>query len=508
MTLYESRDTTLRGAYWQYISSISLVLIGGLFYIFLIHFYTTQIVGVFSLLSAITYLFSTIFTLGLLPGIQHFISYHLGRGEDGTIKLLFRKFSIIGLTLSLLGFVTLWFLSPVLSTLFFHTHAYLSYLRLIDVQLFPMIFLTFLLSILLGLQSFRLNGILSLANNIIGYGLIIPLLLLNADPIRIIYAWIIGYYVTTLLGLMLIHTRMKKYRSKGSDNVQLRPILTYSVPMLISGLIGYGAIYVDRFIVSFLLNLSELGIYNFSLLIVNALGLLIGPFGTILFSRLSEFYGRNNMESFRLYSLKVSEILTAVYVPVTLIVASLSPSILLFLANTSYLSGEGPIMIILITSSLTVSANVFAVTIQAIRKTRLFILSSSIALLANFALSLLLIPHYGLNGAAVGYASPGIANFLVIYYFSRKYGTFAFEFKTMLKIYGSGFVMFLLMLLVQDRLGYSILKLFTYIVTGFAVYFFLIRVTGAFSESDIDLFLTMIPQNYARAKKFFKSLFV
>jgi len=95
MTLYEGRDTTIRGAYWQHLSPLTLVVVGGLFYIFIIHFYNTEIVGVFSLLSAIAFLFSTVFSLGLQQEVQHFISYHLGRG-DGMIRALVRKFTAVG----------------------------------------------------------------------------------------------------------------------------------------------------------------------------------------------------------------------------------------------------------------------------------------------------------------------------------------------------------------------------------------------------------------------------
>jgi len=160
MTLYEGRDTTIRAAYWQYLSCLTLV--GGLFYIFIIHSYSTEIVGVFSLLNAIAFLFNTVFSLGLQQGMQHFISYHLGRGEDGMIRALVRKFTAVGFLLSLGAFATLWVLSPAFALLFFHSHAYLNYLRLMDVAIFSMIINSILLYMLLGLQSFRLNGMLNI----------------------------------------------------------------------------------------------------------------------------------------------------------------------------------------------------------------------------------------------------------------------------------------------------------------------------------------------------------
>jgi len=63
--------------------------------------------------------------------------------------------------------------------------------------------------------------------------------------------------------------------------------------------------------------------------------------------------------------------------------------------------------IIFTVSSLIVSVNIFAVTLQAIRKTRIFIASSSLGLLSNVILSVIRIPRIGIDGAAIGYASKG-----------------------------------------------------------------------------------------------------
>ncbi|MGC8582056.1 MAG: hypothetical protein ACP5MW_06950, partial [Thermoplasmata archaeon] len=71
-------DSISKGATYQYISTIVVLFEGFLFYIFIVHFFSTEIVGAIALLSAILALFSIIFSLGLGTGVQHFISYYLG----------------------------------------------------------------------------------------------------------------------------------------------------------------------------------------------------------------------------------------------------------------------------------------------------------------------------------------------------------------------------------------------------------------------------------------------
>jgi len=78
------------------------------------------------------------------------------------IRALIRKFTAVGFLLSLGAFATLLVLSPAFALLFFHSYAYLDYLRLMDVEIFSMIINNILLYMLLGLQSFRLNGMLNI----------------------------------------------------------------------------------------------------------------------------------------------------------------------------------------------------------------------------------------------------------------------------------------------------------------------------------------------------------
>jgi len=509
MSLYEGRDVAFTGLVWQYLSSIVGLLAALLYYIYIIRLFSTEIIGVFSLLSALLLLFSNIFSLGLGTGLQHFISFHMGKHDEGKIRTMIREFMLLGIVLSLSAFFSLWLLSPVFLNLFFHTYAFMGYLKLLDIELAAGIFNGFILSILAGLQKFKLSAEIGIINAVVAYGLVVPFLLLNFNPIMILLAWITAYYLTTSILVSVSYRIFKGLPAGAAEKVNIRPVIIYSLPILISSLIGYGSTYVDRFIVSFFINLSDLGVYNFSLLIIASFTILTSPIQVVLLSKLSELYGKGEMGNFKMYSAKAINILTASYVPTALIAAAISPSIILFLTGKQqYLQGVVPIVIILVVSSLAISRTIMAIGLRAVRVTKIFIVTTSAGLIANFALSAWLIPFYGIEGAAVGYSSTLFVSFPIVYHYARKYDTFYFEKVKLLKIFISSFFVFFLLLFIQDRLGYSIVRLFIYVVVGFAVYLFLIRVLNVFSEEDIDLFLSLLPSGLNRLKRFIRSLFV
>ncbi|MGC8693536.1 MAG: polysaccharide biosynthesis C-terminal domain-containing protein [Thermoplasmata archaeon] len=508
MDLSAGTDRISTGVTYQYISTIVVLFEGFLFYLFLVHFFSTEIVGAIALLSAIMALFSIIFSLGLGTGVQHFISYYLGKKDPDAVRQIVKKMSLISVLIGMLAFTVTWVTAPEFAILFFHSYKYTIFVQLLSIVLIAQVINSVIYSMLLGLQNFKANAIRSIISSTLAYGSIIPLLLVYYNPLMILIGWNIGYFAGTILTFIFLAGKMKGLNAKQIERVQLKPIFYYSIPIFISSIIGYGATYIDRFTVSYFLSLSEMGIYNFSLLIVSALSSIINPFPYILLPKLSEYYGKKEYDTMKLLGSKAIEVMMAVYLPLALLVAAISPSILLFIANKAYLPGYVPIIIILVTNSIFISSNVLSVTLQAIRKTRIFLLSSSLALLSNLILSIILIPRYGIDGAGIAFSSIFIMGFAVVFYYAKKYDTVTFEKLKLAKIFLSGFLMFGIMFLVQQHFGYSILRLIAYIIVGLAIYMVLIRTTKTFKDADLDLFLTLLSDKYIRLKRLIRKILV
>ncbi|MDA8055099.1 MAG: polysaccharide biosynthesis C-terminal domain-containing protein [Thermoplasmatales archaeon] len=200
--------------------------------------------------------------------------------------------------------------------------------------------------------------------------------------------------------------------------------------------------------------------------------------------------------------------MSTIYVPVAMLVAALSPSILLFLSSRTYLPASIPVSIVLVVSSLFVSGNILSVSLQGIRKTRIFLITSSVALSSNFIISILLIPRYQMIGASIGYSSISVVSFFIVYYYARKFEILKFEVAKITKIYASGFVMFFVIVELQSMFSYSPLKLLGYIVLGFAIYSGMIKILRTFSRQDLDFIMLLIPYWLKRVRVLISVLFL
>ncbi|MFG1445708.1 MAG: oligosaccharide flippase family protein [Thermoplasmatales archaeon] len=503
----EIKEEISGGIFFQYVNSIALVLAGFIFYIYIIHFYSSELVGTVALLLAIASLMNIFFSLGLGYGLQHYISYHMGRQEYGKVREIIAKFLLTGLSLGILSLLALYLTSPIFAMLFFHTFKFILLMKYLGIDLLFMVFSTFLSSILIGLQNFKSQALWNIVGIFITYSLPVVLLAAFNNSIFIVLGWAAGYAFSSIAYLLIIMGRVK-HMAGNVGGAKIGPIFSYAIPLFLASLIGYGASYVDRFVVSYLLNLSLLGIYNFALLISSAIGFIVGPFATILLPKLSEMYGLNKKDEIRNYVAKGIELLSTVYVPVAMLVAALSSSILLFLSSSTYLPASAPVMIVLVVSSLFVSGNILSVSLQGIRKTRIFLITSSLALLSNFIISILLIPRYQMIGASIGYSSITVVSFFIMYYYARKFEILKFEIAKIAKIYASGFVMFFIIFELQNILRYSPLKLLGYIVLGFAIYSGMIKVMRTFSREDLDFLMLLIPWWLQKVRGIISALFL
>lgn len=487
-------------AIFQYTGTGVQLFSGSLFYIIVTHLFSTSAVGAIALFVAIVSLFNSIFSFGLGTASQHFISYDLGIGNFASARRTIYKIIGYGTTLSTAGFITLLVLAPVISVVFLHSESYTFLVRLLSVVLFGNVMFGILNGTLLGTQNFKLSALINIAIWTAYYfGTVLMASFLRSLD-TVVMGWSIGIFIGVAIEFFAVLGSIRKFHGIGRP-VSAPYLFAYSFPILLSGLISFGASSADRFIVSGMLNLSSLGVYNFALLISNSIAFLSIPFTNILMPKFSEFYGKGNKSQIAPYVRVSATLLSSLYVPAALGVAALAPMILHFLAGSQYEPGSTAIRIIMFSAALFVSQSILAQAIASVRLTRIFLYSSILSFASNLVLSLLLIPRYGLAGAALGYSSVFATVFLILWHFSKVYGVASLNLVSLAKVWISALTMFLVLVFLEHIIGVSLHLLPVYIGLGILIYLSLSKFLSIFSRNERELVLSLFPQNLVRIKK-------
>ena len=479
-------------ALFQYAGSGVQFFSGLVFYIIAVRLFNTSNIGAIALFVAIVGLFNIIFSFGLNVASQHFTSYNIGKGDYASVKRTVHRILGYGFALSIAGLITLQLLAGEISVLFLHSANYTVLVRILGIVLFGNILFGILNGTILGIQLFRLSALVSMVIWVTYYfgALILAVYLRSVETI--VFGWIVGIFLGVAIELVVVLSSINKYLGIGTPPSNSY-LFRYSFPILLSGIISYGAAYADRFVVSGLLTLSALGVYNFALLIASAISFLAFPFNNILMPKFSEFFGRN--ERFRIAS--ASEVSTTLlsyfYVPSALGIAALAPIILNLLGGPDYIAGAMPLRLIMFMTALFITQNILIQAIASIRKTRLLLYSSGVALAGNIAFSVVLIPSYGLIGAALGYSSVFALTFGMMYYFARKESVASMDLIGISKIWVSAILMFIIVDYLSDFIGLKTLYLPGYIAFGALIYMVLARAMGIFRRENKELILSLFP---------------
>lgn len=492
-------------AIFQYTGTGAQFLFGTLFYFVLVRLFSEQVVGTIVIFVAISGLFNIAFSLGLGAAAKHFISFYIGKNDYASAKRIIYRLIGFGFLGSLTGLVCLVMSAPLLSETFFHSTFEVSYIRLLGAVVIGNIMFSVLNGTILGLQRFRTGALVSIINWSFYYLLAIILGFLLRSLDMIVLGWSFGILVGVCMELYVVLSYVKKYPNLGHDTPAIE-VLHFSLPVLFSSIITYGASYADRFIVAGLLNLENVAVYNFALIAAYAVTILVIPINNILLPKLSEYYSQGNRDLVAKRSDSTITILSAFYVPFALGVAVLSGSILRVFAGSAYASGAIPLTIILLASAAFVSTNILSQEIAAIRKTRAFLYSSSIALTLNIVLSFVLVPRFGLLGAAVGYSSVYVGTFLTLRHFTKKWSIFSINRRAIAKIWFASVIMALCVYFLQFLLGSNTSFLFIFAILGSVIYLSIFRTMSIFSAEEKEYVVSVIPANYKKMRSLVMTL--
>ena len=487
-------------AIFQYTGSGVQLFSGTIFYVVIARIFLPAEIGAITLFAALIGLLSILFTFGLNAAVQHFTSYNMGMGSLTSVKITIYKFIAYGFILSFVGLITLVLLGPIISHVFFHSTSYRRLVRLLSVVLFGNILYGILNGALLGLQKFKLSAIINISIWITYYFLPIIFALYSHSIQYIIFGWIIGISLGVVIELFTVLVLLRRFDGEG-EPTQRHLIFRYSFPILLSGLISYGAASADRFVVSGLLSLSSLGIYNFALLVATSISFLVAPFNNILMPKFSEMFGSGQQGEIRSTVEISSTLLSSFYTPSALGIAALAPLILKLLGGDIYVEGAQALMVIMFSSAVFVIQNILIQAMAAIRRTRILIYSSFIALITNILVSILLIPEYGILGASIGFSSVYAATFFTVYFFAWKTNLLSFDNSSLLKVWISSIFMFLIVYFVAKGSGFSIELLPVYVALGAALYFGLARLLRVFKNESKQKVLSLFPAQYSKLIK-------
>ncbi len=364
--------------------------------------------GVFSLGFVIVSIVAILGTLGFEQGLTRSIAFARGENDYDRVRAIIPVSIQLGLVASTILGVILYCASDILATQVFNDGTLGFPLRILA---FAVPFYTLMnvhASIFRGFddvkpkvffQEFMRNALFIL--------LLLPVLLLDLSFNAVFYAFSGSLAVTTVL--LIVYTLKRfpfsvKLRSDVRPQLVAKELLLFSLPLVAVAMLQLIIVWIDTLMLGSMRTSVEVGLYNAAHPLTRFVSIFLVAIIQIYMPIASGLYGQGNLPQMRQNYSILTKWISFFSIPVSLILILFPETILTFLFGKSYVDAADALRILTLGFTISNLAGPNLSTLIAMGKVK-FVMWISLAIaILNIVLNFVLIPHLGIEGAAIASA--------------------------------------------------------------------------------------------------------
>lgn len=430
-------------------------------------------------------------TIELIPNVVLLgLPYTMVRflaAEKNKLKIQegFYSIAFVILFVSILVSILLYCFSNSLSNLLFNGNIQIA------ITLPILIFFSCLVLLLLNFfRTFQMMKVYSIFSFIQAYLALIFIYILLFSGYGLLGA-VLGLLITKILILLLMFAIIVKRIGFQIPKFQnLREFLSFGLPTVPGNLSYWIVNSSDRYVIGLLMGIVFVAYYSPSYVLGNIIMMLISPLALLLPASLSENYDNKNVKEVKTilkYSLKY---FLALGIPSVFGLSMLSKNILLIL-TTSEIATNGYFVTPYVALGV-LFYGMYAIISHILvleKKTKITGTIWIICAILNLVLNIILIPYFGILGAAFGTLISYLIAFILTVYYSFKYMKIRFDLAFISKSIIASVTMSILIILINPQ---GILMVIISILVGSAIYFAILIGLKGISTNEIRMFKSFL----------------
>lgn len=403
--------------------SFSRIVLTFLLNIIIMRYISQSEFGFFSICIVVVNIMALLSGLGFQRALPGYISCQIGMKEfskawSSTVAS-FRITFFLSICFALLLFLQADFISQLL-----HKPRLTETIKILALTLPLIALINLLVSHLRAVQEVR--GRIFFQDTLRPFAcimLVLMVVFLGLSYTWVLWAYALGFLITFIALLFYTKRRIPEFIPTDKYSPVSKEIVLFSLPLLGSGIIGQIVTWTDTLFLGYFETAQAVGLYNGALRAAHLIPVILASAGFIYLPVVSRLYSENDLENIGKIYATVTKWVFVITLPIFLYMF-LYPEFLLGLFFGSKYSGAGTVLQIL---SLGFFVHIIcgpnAMTSISFGKTKINLLCLSIASVVNVILNIILIPMYGITGAAIASCfSIVLSNLLFtgfIYYVSR-----------------------------------------------------------------------------------------
>jgi stage V sporulation protein B len=392
----------LRGSLFLLLNAVLVGLFGYLLRIFLARSLSVSDFGLFYAVITVFIFFSTFLDIGLSLAVSKKIIELKAKQAFNKINNLLFSVIVFQLLISIILVLLIILFSGFLSTSYFHADAHVL-LYLLAIWLITVPFVTIYSCVFYGFQRIDMFSALDVSKALL-------VLLLSAFFFYFGYNIVspaIAYILTSFILLIVFYFIVKKIFTQFSlfsakwDKKLIVDVLKFGVAVSITNFIWLLLVQTDTLVLTYFTSTTQVGFYQVAILISNLILFLANAVSGAIFPVLSDLYIKKKQ-------LLVSEGISMMYKYISLLVVPfvvlvfIFPDIVINIVFTSkFLGAVDALRILAVCALFTSFTTINNAALNALGKPLRVAQTMGVIAVLNIILLFILVPKYGLVGAAI-----------------------------------------------------------------------------------------------------------
>lgn len=358
-------------------------------------------IGLYNLsVRTITFL-ALISTLGINTAILRYVGQFNNKRSEYKLKLLFKHSIQIILPFSILAGLLLFITSDLIANGLFHNINYKEPLRIFSIILPFLAILNISVQYIRGLRFIKVSESLRSVLRPVVIIILLSILGFYIDHYLLpFFTFSIAVIISTLISIVFIYKKNLKIRIQSNNYFTKNELLKTSMPMLVISMVIFLQTNMSIYFLEAYTSTYQVGIFSVSLRLASLISLVLIAIKTISAPKFSELYWSNQHIELQKIIFHSSKLMFAFSIILSVMLVLFSHNMLQVFGN-DFVQGKTTILILIIgyvISSISGSTGILLnMTGHQKSLKNILLLILPISLLLN----MVLVPIYGINGAAL-----------------------------------------------------------------------------------------------------------
>jgi len=450
-----------------------------------------EIYGIFSLAVVLAGVFSIFASLGLDEGILRFVSFYRGKNEKNKIQQVIRFSLKIMFFTSIFSGLILFFLSGAISKEVFHNNNLIIFLKWFSLFIPVFIISGIFWSALKAYEEIGWYSFLSyILQNFLQLAVLLFLIFLNFKEKSVVFSYTIGFLILFVVSFLVCKYKIPEIFHKPRINIKTRKevnkeLFAYSWPMMFMGAMLSIYTWIDSLTIGYFKDMSQIGIYNAAVPIATFLGLVPALFISLFFPLVTKEFSRKNFKLIKDLSQQIGKWIFILNLPLVIILVFFPGAVINLLFGQGFMGAAGALRFLAIGTFFFSIFSVSNTLLSMVGKSKTILVNIIVISIINLLLNIILVPKYGIEGAAFSTMLSYILWGLITLFQARKYTSIVPLKRKMFRVFFIMIIPASILFLIKQFIP---INLFTMLVQGtlfLLLYLILILATGCLDKNDI-----------------------